>query len=75
MLRIRNIATTVALCALSIGAAAPAVAAPVLSGHYIKEETDANGRHATTNLYFTPVAMDAPMNKTADRLTSIRANG
>jgi hypothetical protein len=54
MLRIRNIATTVALCALSIGAAAPAVAAPVLSGHYIKEETDASGRHATTNLYFTP---------------------
>ena len=48
MVGIRSIAITVALGALSIGAAAPAVAAPVLSGHYLKDETDANGRHATT---------------------------
>ena len=50
----RSFAVAATFTTVAVGAAAPASAAPEMSGHYIETETAANGRSATDNWYFTP---------------------
>jgi hypothetical protein len=51
----RSLAIAATFAAVAVGAAAPSSAAPVMSGHYIKTETNpASGQTATDDWYFTP---------------------
>jgi hypothetical protein len=50
----RGFAVAAAFAAVPVGAAAPASAAPVMSGHYIETETAPDGRSSTNDWYFTP---------------------
>lgn len=49
----RSLAVAAAVAAVAVGPAAPAFAAPELSGHYIETETAANDRSTTDNWYFS----------------------
>jgi hypothetical protein len=50
----RGFASAAMLAGLAIGLAAPASAAPVMSGHYIMTTTATYGLSFTENWYFTP---------------------
>lgn len=51
----RSLATAATFAAVAVGAAGPASAAPVMSGHYIKTTDPAGGGRAfTDSWYFTP---------------------
>ena len=50
----RSFAVAATFAAVAVGAAAPASAAPEMSGHYIATETAANGRSTTNHWYFAP---------------------
>jgi hypothetical protein len=50
----RSFAVAATFAAIAVGAAAPASAAPEMSGHYIETETAASGRSTTDNWYFAP---------------------
>jgi hypothetical protein len=51
----RSFAVAATFAAVAVGAAAPASAAPVMSGHYIKTETTPQtGKTVTSDWYFTP---------------------
>lgn len=50
----RGFATTAMFAGLALGLAAPASAAPVMSGHYIKTSTSAGAPTTTDDWYFTP---------------------
>jgi hypothetical protein len=50
----RSLAVAAAFAAVAVGAATPASAAPVMSGHYIETETAASGRSTTDDWYFIP---------------------
>jgi hypothetical protein len=50
----RSLAMVATFAAVAVGAAAPASAAPAMSGHYIETETDPSGRSTTNDWYFAP---------------------
>ncbi len=51
----RSFATAATFAAVAVGAASPASAAPVMSGHYVETETlPGTGQTATNDWYFTP---------------------
>ena len=50
----QSFAIAATFAAVAVGAAAPASAAPVVSGHYVKTETATDGRTSTDDWYFTP---------------------
>jgi hypothetical protein len=50
----RSFAVAATFAAVAVGTAAPASAAPEMSGHYIVTETAASDRSATDDWYFTP---------------------
>jgi hypothetical protein len=50
----QSLAVAATFAAVAVGAAAPASAAPVMSGHYIKTETNPDGQTTTSDWYFTP---------------------
>ena len=51
----RSLAVAAAFAAVTVGAAAPATAAPEMnSGHYKETETDAGGRSTTDDWYISP---------------------
>ena len=49
-----GIAAAAMLAGLAVGAAAPASATPVMSGHYIETETTPDGRSSTNDWHFAP---------------------
>jgi hypothetical protein len=54
MIVFRGVAVAAMLATLGVGAATPAVAAPVLRGHYIRETTKPGGNPVEFDWYFTP---------------------